>query len=123
MGAAEGRWFDSARYRRRARVTSVAPLTPTGTVRIGFEVVDGAPFHFEPGQFVGIEAHFKGLGYRRSPYCILSAPSDEPVFDLQVRALLAGSERHVPTWKSAVRIRSPPPRKSSKPAGQRVFRR
>jgi len=90
MGAAEGRWFDSARYRRRARVTSVTPLTSTGTVRVGFEVVDGAPFHFEPGQFVGIEAHFMGLGYRRSPYCILSAPSDEPVFDLLVRVVPQG---------------------------------
>lgn len=90
MGAAEGRWFDSARYRRRARVTSVAALTPTGTVRVGFEVVDGAPFHFEPGQFVGIEARFQGLGYRRSPYCILSAPSNEPVFDLLVRVVPQG---------------------------------
>jgi ferredoxin-NADP reductase len=90
MGAAEGRWFDSARYRRRARVTSVAALTSTGTVRIGFEVVDGAPFHFDPGQFVGIEAHFQGMGYRRSPYCILSAPSDEPVFDLLVRVVPQG---------------------------------
>ena len=90
MGAAEGRWFDSARYRRRARVTSVSALTPTGTVRVGFEVVDGRPFHFDPGQFVGIEAHFEGLGYRRSPYCILSAPSDEPVFDLLIRVVPEG---------------------------------
>jgi NAD(P)H-flavin reductase len=90
LGAAEGRWYDSARYRRRARVTSVAALTPTGTVKVGFEVVDGAPFHFDPGQFVGIEAHFKGLGYRRSPYCILSAPTDEPVFELLVRVVPQG---------------------------------
>jgi ferredoxin-NADP reductase len=90
LGAAEGRWFDSARYQRRARVTSVAVLTPTGTVRVAFEVVDGAPFHFDPGQFVGIEAHFEGLGYRRSPYCILSAPADEPVFDLLVRVVPQG---------------------------------
>ena len=78
LGAAEGRWFDSARYRRRARVTSVAALTSTGTVKVGFEVVDGAPFHFDPGQFVGIEAHFEGRGYRRSPYYILSDPGDAP---------------------------------------------
>ncbi len=90
LGAAEGRWFDSARYRRRARVTSVAALTSTGTVKVGFEVVDGAPFDFDPGQFVGIEAHFAGLGYRRSPYCILSAPADEPVFDLLVRVVPQG---------------------------------
>jgi NAD(P)H-flavin reductase len=90
LGAAEGRWFDSARYRRRARVTSVNALTPTGTVKVGFEVVDGAPFHFDPGQFVGIEAHFEGLGYRRSPYCILSAPTEEPVFDLLIRVVPEG---------------------------------
>lgn len=48
MGAAEGRWFNSSRYRRRAQVTSVTPLTATGTVRIGFRVVDGEPFHFDP---------------------------------------------------------------------------
>jgi CDP-4-dehydro-6-deoxyglucose reductase len=90
MGSSEGKWFASSRYRRRARVTSVTPLTSTGTVRVGLEVVDGEPFRFEPGQFVGIEAHFEGLGYRRSPYCILSAPSTEPVFDLLVRVVPQG---------------------------------
>jgi len=90
MGAAEGRWFNASRYRRRAQVTTVTPLTATGTVRIGFRVVDGEPSHFDPGQFVGIEAHFGGLGYRRSPYCILTAPADEPVFDLLVRAVPQG---------------------------------
>jgi ferredoxin-NADP reductase len=90
LGATEGKWFRDSRYRRRAAVTSVSALTSTGTVRIGFEVIDGAPFRFDPGQFVGIEAHFEGLGYRRSPYCILSAPSDEPVFELLVRVVPQG---------------------------------
>ena len=90
LGAAEGKWFAESRYRRRARVTSVTPLTSTGTVRMSLEVVDGQPFHFRPGQFVGIEAHFKGLGYRRSPYCILTPPGDEPVFDLLVRVVPEG---------------------------------
>ena len=90
LGAAEGRWFAESRYRRRARVTSATPLTSTGTVLLSFEVVDGQPFHFAPGQFVGIEAEFKGLGYRRSPYCILSAPKEEPVFDLLVRVVPEG---------------------------------
>ncbi len=90
MGATEGRWFKASRYRRRAQVSAVTPLTATGTVRLGFRVVDGEPFHFYPGQFVGVEAHFGGLGYRRSPYCILSAPSDEPVFDLLVRVVPQG---------------------------------
>lgn len=88
--AMEGRWFVSSRYRRRARVTSVAPMTTTGTMRLGFEVVDGEAFHFDPGQFVGIEAHFPGLGYRRSPYCILSPPTGEPVFELLVRVVPQG---------------------------------
>jgi len=124
MGAAEGRWFDSARYRRRARVTSVAPLTPTGTVRVGFEVVDGAPFHFEPGQFVGIEAHFKGLGYRRSPYCILSAPSDEPVFDLLVRVVPQGPlSQHLATLGvgDEVAFRGPTGRSMVPPADDRAL--
>jgi len=59
-------------------------------VRVGFEVVDGEPFHFDPGQFVGIEGHFANLGYRRSPYCILTSPTAEPVFDLLVRAVPEG---------------------------------
>ncbi len=96
LGATEGRWFRDSRYRRRAAVTSVSALTSTGTVRIGFEVSGGAPFRFDPGQFVGIEAHFDGLGYRRSPYCILSAPSDEPIFDLLVRVVPQGPlSRHL----------------------------
>ena len=86
----EGRWFTKPRYRRRARITSITPLTPTGTVRVGFEVVDGAPFDYVPGQFVGIEHHFEGFGYRRSPYCILSSPTGEPVFELLVRVVEAG---------------------------------
>ncbi len=71
-------------------MTSIAPLTATGTVRLGFEVVDGAPFEYVPGQFVGIEHHFEGFGYRRSPYCILSSPTGEPVFELLVRVVDAG---------------------------------
>ena len=90
LEAAEGRWFSESRYRRRARVVSVEPLTTTGTVRLSFEVVDDGPFRFDPGQFVGIEAHFEGLGYRRSPYCILSAPRRERVFDLLVRVVPEG---------------------------------
>ncbi len=86
----EGRWFTKPRYRRRARITSVTPVTSTGTVRVGFEVVDGAPFDYVPGQFVGIEQHFEGFGYRRSPYCILSTPTGEPVFELLIRVVAAG---------------------------------
>ena len=86
----EGRWFAKPRYRRRARVTAVTPLTTTGTVRVGFEVVDDTPFDYLPGQFVGIEHHFEGSGYWRSPYCILSSPTGERVFELLVRMVAAG---------------------------------
>jgi ferredoxin-NADP reductase len=86
----EGHWSATGRYRRRARVTRVEPLTSTGTVRLGFEVVDGEPFDYAPGQFVGIELHFEGQGYRRSPYCIVSPPDGEPRFDLLVRVVPQG---------------------------------
>lgn len=90
VAAAEGKWLASSRYRRRARVTSVTRATPTGTVRIGLEVVDGEPFRFDPGQFVGIAAHFEGQIQRRSPYCILSPPSSQPAFELLVRVVRQG---------------------------------
>ena len=124
LGAAEGRWFDSSRYRRRAQVTSVAALTSTGTVKIGFEVVDGAPFHFDPGQFVGIEAHFEGLGYRRSPYCILSAPADEPVFDLLIRVVPQGPlSQHLASLRPGdeVAFRGPTGRSMVPPEGDRAL--
>jgi ferredoxin-NADP reductase len=90
MDALDDHWFSSSRFKRLARVTAVDALTPTGTVRVRFEVADGQPFEFLPGQFVGIEAHFEGRGFRRSPYCILSAPADAPHFDLLVRAVPQG---------------------------------
>jgi ferredoxin-NADP reductase len=90
MDALDDHWFSSSRYKRLARVIAVDALTPTGTVRVRFEVADGQPFEFSPGQFVGIEAHFEGRGFRRSPYCILSAPADAPRFDLLVRAVPQG---------------------------------
>lgn len=86
----EGRWFTKPRYRRRARVTAVTPLTTTGTVRVAFEVIDDTPFDYLPGQFVGIEHLFEGSGYRRSPYCILSSPTGERAFELLVRVVAAG---------------------------------
>ncbi len=90
LNAIDNRWFSSSRFKRLARVTAVDTLTPTGTVRVGFEVADGEPFEFLPGQFVGIEAEFEGRGFRRSPYCILSDPADAPRFDLLVRVVPEG---------------------------------
>ncbi len=90
LNAIDDRWFGTSRFKRLARVTGVEQLTPTRTYRIGFEVADGEPFEFLPGQFVGIEAQFEGRGFRRSPYCILSDPSAAPRFDLLVRAVPEG---------------------------------
>ena len=90
MQVIDDRWFGTSRYKRSARVTDVQPLTTTGTFRLGLEVADGGPFAFDPGQFVGIEVHFEGKGFRRSPYCILSDPSEAPRFDLLVREVPTG---------------------------------
>ena len=90
MQAMDDSWFGSSRFKRRARVVANEPLTSTGTFLLRLEAVDGEPFDFAPGQFVGIEAHFEGRGYRRSPYCILSDPADAPRFDLMVRAVPDG---------------------------------
>ncbi|MGI8939507.1 MAG: hypothetical protein ACR2JF_15105 [Iamia sp.] len=76
MKAMDDNWFGQSRFKRRARVVATETLTPTGTFLLRLEVVDGEPFDFAPGQFVGIEAHFEGRGYRRSPYCILSSPAE-----------------------------------------------
>lgn len=81
------RWSKKSLYGRRAKVTGVEQVTPTGTVRIRHEVIDDGPFDPLPGQFVGIEYEAKGLGYRRSPYCLLPPPDDGAgrSFELLVR--------------------------------------
>jgi len=86
----ERNWQASAHYGRRAEVTRTEMVTPTGTVRIGFGVVDGEDFTFLPGRFVGIEAKVGAYGYRRSPYCILSPPNAEGTFELLVRVVPDG---------------------------------
>ena len=86
----EGRWQAANRYDRRARVAQVSRLTTTGTVNLAFEVVDSAPFEFDPGQFVGIGTHIGGVSYRRSPYCILSPPGGGRTFELLVRVVPDG---------------------------------
>ena len=90
MHAMDENWFGTSRFKRRARVVANDALTSSGTFVVRFEVVDGEPFEFAAGQFVGIEAHFEGRGYRRSPYCILSDPADAPFFDLLIRAVPDG---------------------------------
>ncbi len=86
----ERNWKASAHYNRRAEVTKTERLTETGTIRLSFRVVDDDDFGFLPGRFVGIEAKVGGLGYRRSPYCILSPPNDERTFELLIRVVPEG---------------------------------
>ena len=78
------------RYDRRARVIEYEPLTPTGTLRIVFEVIDDQPFVFTPGYFVGIRATVEDVGDCKSPYCITSAPNDDRTFQLIVRLVPDG---------------------------------
>lgn len=85
-----GGWSPKRRYFRRAVVEWLHPLTPTGTVRIGFQVIDGDIWDQLPGQFVGIETEVEGAGYARSPYCILSPPRDDRRFELVVRIVRDG---------------------------------
>ncbi len=82
----------SRHYDRRAKLLERTLLTSTGTVRLTFEVVDGRPFVFLPGYFVSVESEIPGVGFRHSPYCILSRPGQAPVFELIVR-LVGGGER------------------------------
>ena len=86
----ERNWQSSALYKRRAEVTRTEQLTATGTMRLSFRVTDDEEFTFFPGRFVGIEAKVAGMGYRRSPYCILSPPNDERTFELLVRIVPEG---------------------------------
>ncbi len=80
----------SARLPRRALVRSSLPLTETGTILVTFEVLDGEPFRFNPGQFVAIDYEDPQLGYRRSPYCLYAASEAERTFTLLVRVVPQG---------------------------------
>ncbi len=84
------RWTATSRYDRVAKVTQAQWLTSTGTVRLGFEVVDEQPFSFLPGQYVGIEHRLANGGKRRSPYCIMSPPEPDRRFELLVRVVAEG---------------------------------
>jgi ferredoxin-NADP reductase len=68
----------------------VERLTSTGTLLVSFRVIDPVPFRYEPGNFVGIDCELPGLGYRRSPYCIFSAPNGERTFQNLVRVVPEG---------------------------------
>lgn len=80
----------SARLPRRARVLDRVALTSTGTVLVDFEVVDAEPFTFAPGQFVAVDFDNPRLGYRRSPYCLYGASSNDRKFTLLVRVVPVG---------------------------------
>jgi len=83
----EERWSAVSRCDRRAEVAAVDWLTRTGTLRLSFEVTDGKPFQFVPGNFLRIERHDPERGYHRGTYCIASPPSEYHRFDLLVRVV------------------------------------
>ena len=89
-GAPERKLQRVDRYDRRAQVTGYETLTPTGTVRVSFRVMDDQPFRFAPGQFVGIQAKIPRYGVRKTPYCISSPPNDERTFRLLIRLVPEG---------------------------------
>lgn len=89
-GASERALRRVDRYDRRAEVTAYETLTPTGTVRMAFRVTDDQPFEFLPGYFVGISADVPDVGVRRSPYCIVSPPSQDRTFELLIRLVPEG---------------------------------
>lgn len=83
-------WARETRYGRRAALSAVERLTPTGTVRLAFEVLDDEPFSFLPGQFIGIAQKLPQVGLRKSPYCLISPPTGERRFQLLVRVVPQG---------------------------------
>lgn len=85
-----GGWSPKRRYHRRAVVEWIRTLTPTGTVRLGLRSLDVEAFEYQPGQFVSVEHGVEGLGYARSPYCILSPPGEDRRFELLVRVVRNG---------------------------------
>lgn len=89
-GAPERKLERTNRYDRRAEVTAFETLAPTGTVRVSLRVIDGNPFDFHPGYFVGIQATVAGHGVRRSPYCISSPPNADGHFQLLIRLVPEG---------------------------------
>ncbi len=89
-GAPERKLVRVDRYDRRAEVTAYETLTPTGTVRISFRVIDDREFNFKPGQFIGIQADVTKDGPRKTPYCIISPPTEERTFRLLVRLVPEG---------------------------------
>ena len=80
----------TARLPRRAQVRGVSRLTETGTVLVSFGVIDDQPFVFVPGQFVAVDFVHPRFGYRRSPYCLFGASSEERTFQLLVRVVPDG---------------------------------
>ncbi len=83
-------WARESRYGRRAVSSDVERLTSTGTLRLAFAVLDGEPFGFLPGQFIGIAHKLPGFGLRKSPYCLVSPPTGERRFQLLVRVVPQG---------------------------------
>jgi len=125
----EERWSAVSRCDRTAEVTEVSWLTTTGTLRLGFEVTDGRPFSYEPGNFVRLETklegrelegrELEGKGFRRGTYCIASTPSPYHRFDLLVRLVDGPMSRHLASLRlgDGIAFRGPTGRSMVRAAG------
>lgn len=89
-GAPERKLRRVDRYDHHAEVTAYETLTSTGTVRITFRAFDAEAFTFNPGQFIGIQLQLPGYGWRKTPYCIVSPPTTDGMFQLLVRLVPEG---------------------------------
>ncbi len=87
-------WEQESRFSRRAEVTSVDRLTPTGTVRIRARVTDDRPFDFKPGQFLAVQQDVPGVGLQHSPYCMFVPANRDRTFELLIRVFPEGPLSH-----------------------------
>jgi CDP-4-dehydro-6-deoxyglucose reductase len=71
-----------------ARLTRARPLSPN-VRELSFERLDGAPFAFEPGQWVNLVLPLAEGEVRRA-YSIASPPDRTPRFDLAVTHVMSG---------------------------------
>src|SRR5262245_14442737 len=72
----------------QARLVASRSLSP-GVRELVFERADGAPFHFDPGQWVNLVLPTEEGELRRA-YSIASAPDASPRFEIAVTRITGG---------------------------------
>lgn len=84
-----GAWAAATAFDQLAEVSAADELTSTGTILLTFQVADGRPFSFVPGQFVTILAG-SGPGAHQSPYAICTPPEGTSRFGVLVKVVPDG---------------------------------